>query len=56
MLVGGFNHLEKYEYYPIYYGKKKMFQTTNQLMLLPGEPELQGVVQRDLGHQGGHGL
>jgi len=36
--------------------RKKMFQTTNQLMLLPGEPELQGVVQRDLGHQGGHGL
>ena len=35
---------------------KAMFQTTNHLMLLPGEPDLQRVVQRDLGHQGGHGL
>jgi hypothetical protein len=31
----GFNHLEKYEFingkdYPIYYGKYKMFETTNQ--------------------------
>ena len=35
-LVGGFKHLEKYEFvnekdYPIYYGEKKMFQTTNQV-------------------------
>ena len=34
-LVGGFNHLEKYEFvngkdYPIYFRKLKMFQTTNQ--------------------------
>jgi len=39
-LVGGFNHLEKYESmgriirygkdYPIYYGKK-LFETTNQM-------------------------
>ena len=34
-LVGGFNPSEKYEFvngkdYPIYYGKYKMFQTTNQ--------------------------
>jgi lipoprotein-anchoring transpeptidase ErfK/SrfK len=32
----GFNHLEKYEFingkdYPIYYGKYKMFETTNQV-------------------------
>ena len=36
LLVGGFNHLEKYEFvngkdYPIYYRKWKMFQTTNQV-------------------------
>ena len=36
-LVGGFNHLEKYEFlngkdYPIYYGKWKMFETTNQMI------------------------
>ena len=35
-LVGGFNPSEKYEFvngkdYPIYYGKIKMFQTTNQI-------------------------
>ena len=34
-MVGGFNHLEKYEFvngkdYPIPYIMKKMFQTTNQ--------------------------
>ena len=34
-LVGGFNHLEKYEsqwegWHPIYHGKLKMFETTNQ--------------------------
>jgi hypothetical protein len=33
--LGGFNHLEKYEFvngkdYSIYYGKEKMFETTNQ--------------------------
>ena len=35
-LVGGFNHLEKYEFVngkddiPIYYGTKKRFETTSQ--------------------------
>ena len=39
-LVGGFNHLEKYEFvnredYPIYCGKIKfMFQTTNQIYII----------------------
>ena len=36
-MVGGFNHLEKYEFvngkdYPIYYGKN-MFETTNQIFI-----------------------
>jgi hypothetical protein len=35
-LVGGFNHLEKYEsqwegFSLVYYGKYKMFETTNQI-------------------------
>jgi len=37
-LLGGFNHLEKYEFVngkdcPIYYGKIKMFETTNQFII-----------------------
>jgi len=37
-LVGGINNLEKYEFvngkdYPIYYGKIKMFETTNQIAM-----------------------
>ena len=37
ILVGGFNHIEKYEsqwegYYPIYYGQYKMCETTNQMI------------------------
>jgi len=39
-LVGGFNHLEKYEFvngkdYPIYYGEK-MFETTSQSLVKYG--------------------
>ena len=41
LLVGGFNHLEKYEsqweglsLIYIYYGKKDMFQTTNQYFIM----------------------
>ena len=35
-MVGGFNHLEKYELvngkgYPIYFGTYKMLETTNQM-------------------------
>ena len=36
-LVGGLETSEKYvngKDYPIYYGKQKMFQTTNQLFLI----------------------
>jgi hypothetical protein len=37
-LVGGFHHLEKYEFVngkdcPIYCGKQKRFETTNQMMI-----------------------